>query len=220
MVAQKKPLYEKPFHCSLHENLPHLNLWSNLINNMKTWKFKNRKNNEIQDSRHCPYVKCHKGWMLTLTSLSMLYDELKQQKFEYLMTKRLNQDCLENFFSCIRGTGGHRTHPTAYELQNSFCVICVNSWVQLSKSQNCENDGDDFIINLINCRDGDDINKHIQQDIIADESDDIFFQSHIQKFSYGEQNVLAYLSGYIAKRVLEDITCSNCVDILVDRKKN
>ena len=44
------------------------------------------------------------GMQCSIKSTHALYDELvKNGPFRYLLTSRLNQDCLENFFSRIRG---------------------------------------------------------------------------------------------------------------------
>ena len=37
---------------------------------------------------------------------------------EYLLTRRLNQDILENFFSYLRSMGASHDHPTPVELRH------------------------------------------------------------------------------------------------------
>ena len=55
---------------------------------------------------------CFRGWVLTINSLFQLWDELKHvEGVEFILTRRLNQDCLENLFSVIRGKGGFRDNP-------------------------------------------------------------------------------------------------------------
>lgn len=42
----------------------------------------------------------------------MLYDDLSERYgFKYILTYRLNQDVLENFFGLIRAKGGMDDHP-------------------------------------------------------------------------------------------------------------
>jgi hypothetical protein len=38
-------------------------------------------------------------------------------KLEYIVTYRLNQDVLENFFSYIRGMGGANEHPSPLDIK-------------------------------------------------------------------------------------------------------
>lgn len=48
----------------------------------------------------------------------MLYDALKAEyNVQYLITYRLNQDVLENFFGVIRSKGGLYDHPDRLEFQ-------------------------------------------------------------------------------------------------------
>lgn len=98
--------------------------------------------------------RCFLGWWLTLQSLILLSDDNKELLFQFLLTFHLNQDCLENLFSRIWGTGGNRTNPTAYELQTCFKVVCVNTWTQTHRLSNCEKiDNDQFIIDMLQCPD-------------------------------------------------------------------
>ena len=44
----------------------------------------------------------------TISAFQSLLDELEHEGWEYILTARLNQDVVENFFSQIRGLGGKR----------------------------------------------------------------------------------------------------------------
>ena len=47
------------------------------------------------------------GWVISINSLLSLWQELHDNHdINLFFTKRLNQDCLENLFSAIRGKGG------------------------------------------------------------------------------------------------------------------
>ena len=57
-------------------------------------------------------LPCVSGWKLAISSLLQLWDELHTNYgLPYLLTNRLNQDCVENLFSIIHGKGGHRDNP-------------------------------------------------------------------------------------------------------------
>ena len=47
------------------------------------------------------------GILCGIQSIRSLLKEVKQEGWQYLLTARLNQDVLENFFSQIRGLGGN-----------------------------------------------------------------------------------------------------------------
>ena len=54
-------------------------------------------------------LPCLEGWKLSINSLISLWNHLHNDfSMQSLMKNRLNQDCLENFFSMICGRGGHR----------------------------------------------------------------------------------------------------------------
>ncbi|KAB0805345.1 hypothetical protein PPYR_02315 [Photinus pyralis] len=54
-----------------------------------------------------------KGILITSKSLQCLFTDLKERHgISYLLTHRLNQDCLENFFSQLRTKGGLHDHPS------------------------------------------------------------------------------------------------------------
>jgi len=53
-----------------------------------------------------------KGFMMTITAVKGLFASVQAlHNAQYLLTARLNQDCLENFFSYLRGIEHHYDHP-------------------------------------------------------------------------------------------------------------
>ena len=58
------------------------------------------------------------GVIMGMNAISMLYEDLKEEyNLKYLLTRRINQDPLEGFFSIIRAIGGLHDHPTTMEFQ-------------------------------------------------------------------------------------------------------
>ena len=52
------------------------------------------------------------GILAGIRSIQDLFKDLTQCQYKYILTSRLNQDVVENFFSCIRGlSSGPDTHP-------------------------------------------------------------------------------------------------------------
>ena len=66
------------------------------------------------------------------------------------MTNRLNQDCVENLFSIIRGKGGKRDNPDAREFRASYRQVVFDQLLMLSEGSNCKVDTDDILLNLTN----------------------------------------------------------------------
>ena len=61
-------------------------------------------------------VPCLIGWQISIKSLLALWENLQRKGFKYFLTNTLNQDCVENLFSIIRGSGGHRDNPNCEQL--------------------------------------------------------------------------------------------------------
>ncbi|KAL1487917.1 hypothetical protein ABEB36_015302 [Hypothenemus hampei] len=80
-----------------------------------------RMSNTIENlrvkGRRC-LLPFQKGIIMTNTSLKLLHDDLKTRfSTQYLLTYRLNQDVLENFFGAIRTKGGLHDHPDALQFK-------------------------------------------------------------------------------------------------------
>lgn len=63
-------------------------------------------------------MQFQKGILLSNRSLRNLYMDMKTNyNLEYILTRRLNQDVLEIFFSFLRGMGGANDHPTPLDFK-------------------------------------------------------------------------------------------------------
>lgn len=72
----------------------------------------------LRVGKHKSIIQFQKGILLSNASLEQLYDYLKNKyDVEYIITTRLNQDVLENFFSYIRGMGGPNDHPSPLDFK-------------------------------------------------------------------------------------------------------
>ena len=67
-----------------------------------------------------------KGWIVSIDASLALLDKLRS-KYQalFLMTSRVNQDCLENLFSRIRYIGGSDTHPGCVEFMNRLRLLVL-----------------------------------------------------------------------------------------------
>lgn len=96
-------------------------------------------------------LPCLSGWQMAIKGLLQLWDELHSKyKLSYLLTNRLNQDCLENLFSIIRGKGGHRDNPDACQFRSAFRQVMVDAIMVPSAGANCQEDIDTFLVTLNN----------------------------------------------------------------------
>nr|CAH7729374.1 unnamed protein product [Callosobruchus chinensis] len=70
--------------------------------------------NIIRVGKHKNLIPFQKGIIISNKSLIEMFEYVSEKyKVEYVLTSRLNQDVLENFFSYIRGMGGSNDHPSS-----------------------------------------------------------------------------------------------------------
>lgn len=92
---------------------------------------------------------CIKGWRENIHALKLLYEEINTNySIEFLLTRRLTQDCIENVFSIIRAKGGNNTTPDATKFQSAIRMLMCNNLLTPSKEGNCEMDASQFLTKL------------------------------------------------------------------------
>ena len=92
---------------------------------------------------------CLSGWKLSINALLALWEDLhSNHQFKFLLTNRLNQDCLENLFSIIRGRGGNRTNPTPQQFRSTFRHVVVEKVFIQSVNSNCKVDFDQILLDI------------------------------------------------------------------------
>jgi len=67
--------------------------------------------NVINDIGSRVKVRCSECWQVTIKSLMQFWQKLKSNNFPYIRIRRINQDCLENFFGSIRQQGDNCVNP-------------------------------------------------------------------------------------------------------------
>ncbi len=161
-------------------------------------------------------LNCVEGWKLSIRSLMLLWEELRtQHEVKFLLTNRCNQDCIENFFSIIRGKGGHRYNPDAVQFRAAYRAATVDSMFSFSKGSNCVLDLDSHLLKLSNLTShtpppADDLPEVPQQVY------DIINVAQPSEFDLTDQNIIVYIAGYMARRVFEKHgECDPCRSLLV-----
>lgn len=80
--------------------------------------------------------------------LIMLWEYLSESGVQYLLTSRLNQDCVENLFSQIRARGGQRDNPDSQQFRAAFRQVLIDAVMLPSRGTNCEEDMGEFLLSL------------------------------------------------------------------------
>uniref|UniRef100_A0A0K2V8B5 Putative LOC100575639 [Acyrthosiphon pisum] n=1 Tax=Lepeophtheirus salmonis TaxID=72036 RepID=A0A0K2V8B5_LEPSM len=71
------------------------------------------------------------GILISIKSLKSVYNDLVENcLLTYILTTRLNQDLVENFFSRIRGISGDNSHPGPVEVKSRIKILLVGKNLQ------------------------------------------------------------------------------------------
>lgn len=105
---------------------------------------------EMRIGNHIGMIPFQKGIHLNNLSLQSLHFHLKEKfDVEYILTHRLNQDVLENFFSFIRGAGRANDHPNALDMKYRirWYILGKDAMLALSNGCNTEKSTDKSLFN-------------------------------------------------------------------------
>lgn len=103
---------------------------------------------EMRVGRRKDLLQFQKGILLCNKSLQEMFTYLQHMysseafDVKYLLTRRLNQDILENFFSYLRSMGKRCDHPTPVQLKHhlKWYILGKDSGHMLSAGENTEGD--------------------------------------------------------------------------------
>lgn len=104
-----------------------------MYNTVRTMKCYN-KQQQLQNAHQV----FQKGIMMSITSLKALRIDMDTKfGYKYLLTHRLNQDCLENFYSQMRYKNGPSDHPSPAECLYNMKAIILGKNPGLSANMHC-----------------------------------------------------------------------------------
>lgn len=65
------------------------------------------------------------GWQENISSLYFFFKELNEcYDVDFLLTRQLTQDCVENVYSVVRSNGGNNVNPDASKCNSSMWGNC------------------------------------------------------------------------------------------------
>ncbi|CAK1600653.1 unnamed protein product [Parnassius mnemosyne] len=91
-------------------------------------------------------VKFTKTLIITMNSIRQMLVDMQNDGYVYLFTRRLNNDCLENFFRLIRQASGNCRKPTCLQFTRAFRKSYFCQLMQLSDGRNCSEDFDSILL--------------------------------------------------------------------------
>lgn len=193
--------YNKPYENNeLQRNL--LSKAQNLLNNLKV-----RQKNTGKDITTT--IKFIKAFLITINSIIHLYDDLKKESgFDeyYLFTRRLNNDCLENFFGVIRQAGGNCREPTCVQFERAFRKSFSCQITKLCSGSNCSDDFDSVLSEYGN---------FIENKCTVTHNEAVthpMTHTSSMTFDIPEQNSFLYTCGYLLRRCVDEHKCLSMIN--------
>lgn len=163
-------------------------------------------------------IKSIKCWIITINSVMQLFEYLQQQSsnsITFLLTRRLNQDCLENFFGVIRSQNGNACNPTPIQFYYAFKKHFSVEYSKIDTG-NCAADEDTI---LTKCQD-----VVSNRDVILPPITQKQVNFNLDNYDYRnmpvtEENVFIYICGYLLRRIFTKHFCDTCA-VLAEKNSN
>ena len=196
----------KQYRGALHENSRHIEF----LHDTKEWL----------KSVKCPgfagTLPCLYGWRLSISALLGLWEDMSQSVgLQYLLTNRFNQNCLENFFSIIRGKGGHPDNPCPVEFRAAYRAAAVDSIFVVSNQSNYKDDVDNFLLNLSTITNHQESRNDNSNEASHEYMADLMRVANASCLTLPEENILVYIAGYLLRKLSKRHTCDICLQSLV-----
>ena len=214
------PDHGKLLRCRLTSTSKHMEYWRSAVDKVKTWAFLNK---ESEPMRPPP---SQTGWLITIGAVQHVWR--KVHKFTFLETRNLNQDALENTFGSIRLHCGSNNNPSIRQFVDALKTVIINGLAYRSLyGSNCEDDGASLLDKLHSFLESSNASSTSPSTSHDSETTDIVPDIfHIGKET--QQGVsaavraydvkmfsVAYVSGFIAKRLLNNSSCDTCIKCLI-----
>lgn len=201
-VALRKPMKKDSIHWDFLEKA------QTFLSNLKV----NNKRNRLP---HCII-----GWQENIVSIKLLFNELNTNYgVEYLLTRRLTQDCIECLFSVLRAKGGNNSTPDASKIFSAIRMAMCNMLINPSNNANCEKDASQFL-NLTKDYKQITINLNTNQSLIDQKHTDDYTKflslMNINYILMNDETIsgVAYITGWVCSQLehepcLEQLATTN-----------
>ncbi|CAK1591187.1 unnamed protein product [Parnassius mnemosyne] len=163
-------------------------------------------------------IQTFKNIQITIKSVIMLSRDLQEKGIKFIYTRRLNQDCLENFFRAVRQQGGNCTDPTPIQFTRAFSKLFLRNMLQISRTSNCQEDICDLLQRsdtttfLERPKSGPAHKARIPSAIALNGETDY-------RFDMPAKNALTYVSGYLLYKCSKKHNCTS-FNALLQEKPN
>jgi len=133
-------------------------------------------------------------------------------RLSYLLTYKLSQDHIETMFGMIRRRFGWNNNPTALQFMHAYRAILRKIGVTASESGNVTS------LDVTDDLTDPDLDAD-QSDVFTDDDECIVntdvIRESLPKLSSYVDNVCVYIAGFVVRRLLPKLKCTECRELLV-----
>jgi hypothetical protein len=163
-------------------------------------------------------LKCLKALQTTINGTFQVWKSV-QPSIQFLCTRRLNQDPLENFFGCIRQQGGNCDTPTPIQFTRAFRKLFYDNYLSPSNT-NCAADLDAM---LVRCKDTRKTTEPAASNEIATtvpfQIEEVDYQLPLVEQNLMKANAITYVTGYLLRKCLQKHNCQVCSKVLSNQNE-
>ena len=160
-------------------------------------------------------VPCLYGWQLSISCLLQLWYELKCEipGIEFLLTRNLQQDCLENTFSLLRAKGGFCETPSPQKFKFAFKHDLVNRLLSSTgTSSSCQHDYTRALLSIPNGWQKEDRSSQEQVTEAFDNGSQTLCTT--RPMGVADADVVFYVARYAIRKYLKRHDCTSCAEFL------
>ena len=158
----------------------------------------------------------------SVKELAMLLLTRDISPFKYVLTYKFSQDHLELLFSCVRSSGGFNNNPDVRQFVAALKKILLRTSIRGNKYGNCSNleSGCNEPLFQLKWRKAPLVPQ--QKELVMDEDEELEKICQVAEMEYTmtayKDNILAYIGGFIVRRILKEISCKECAEALLERQ--
>jgi hypothetical protein len=160
------------------------------------------------------------GVRLSTQSILGLFEDLVVNgPYQYLMTGRMTQDCVENFFSQVRSRGD--AHPTPRHLRHCIRLISISQYMYVPSNSSYERDADTYFLDFLKVQSGSNSSRTKADDDTEEEEFMARECNALLPLSSLEGNALYLMAGWaVFKEMKKTPKCAPCHTCIKGDRQN
>jgi len=150
--------------------------------------------------------------MISIAGLIKLHDTLSKEYEDIeLMTRRLNQDCLENLFGTMCIQNGNCISPTTIQLQRTFKKLFSLNYFEYNEGANCLEDLDQ-VLSTLNKIPAEDLKTIFPENQKVIQINPLLIDvTNYRSLELPERNAFTYICGYLIMKCFNMHSCETCI---------